>query len=238
MNIWDPFHPAAYFLHATLGVAGILAAIIALALVKGSRGHILAGRIFAVAAAVAATTAIVFSFSRFAPMAIASAVLMLSVVGSAILAHRKKSTWVTAGELITTTLMAFVLLWLVYGVVISVPQGGLLWIPPLFLALVSAALFINDTRFIRQGEAVRESKRLTRHVSRMALAFAVAIHEPTVVFSDDLNIHPSLAFYGPLIIWPAIFFFFKARIRNDSLTIVTANSDRLPGVEANEFSGI
>jgi hypothetical protein len=97
MNIWDPFHPIAYFLHAALGVAGILGAIMALILVKGSERHILAGRIFVVAVAVAAATAIAFSFTTFAPLAIASSVLILSVVGSAILAHRSKSTWVTAG---------------------------------------------------------------------------------------------------------------------------------------------
>jgi hypothetical protein len=220
MNIWDPFHPVAYFLHATLGVAGILAAIMALALAKGSERHILAGRIFAGAAAVAAATAIAFSFTTFAPMAIASAVLLLSVVGSAILAHRSKSTWVAAGELVTTTLMAFVLLWLLYGVAISVPQGGFLWIPPLILALVSAALLVNDIRFIRQSDAGRKSKRLPRHLSRMALAFAIAIHEPIVVFSDDLGIHPSLAFYGPLIIWPTIFLLFNTRIKSGSVAVM------------------
>jgi lysylphosphatidylglycerol synthetase-like protein (DUF2156 family) len=234
VNIWDPFHPVAYFLHGALGIAGILGAIVALALVKGSRPHIFAGRIFAIAAAVAATTAIVFSFARFAPMAIASAVMMFSVVGSAILAHRKKTTWVATGEFITTTLMGFVLLWLLYGVVISVPLGGFLWIPPLVLALVSVALLVNDIRFIRQPDAGRESKRLGRHLSRMALAFAIAVHEPTVVFSDDLNIHPSLAFYGPLVIWPAIFFFFRNRIRNNSMTIVMDNSGRRSPFEANQ----
>jgi hypothetical protein len=56
MNICDPFRPFAYFLHTTLGVAGILGAILALALTKGSNRHILAGRAFAVAAAIAAAT--------------------------------------------------------------------------------------------------------------------------------------------------------------------------------------
>jgi len=73
MNIWDPFHPIAYFLHAALGFAGILGAIAALGVVKGSGAHIWAGRVFALAAAVAAGTAISFSFRSFAPMALASA---------------------------------------------------------------------------------------------------------------------------------------------------------------------
>jgi hypothetical protein len=215
MNIWDPFHPIAYFLHTSLGVAGILGAIIALAVIKGSNTHILAGRIFAVAVAVAATTAIAFSFASFAPMAIASAVMMFSLVGSALLAHRSKSSRVATGELVTTALMALVLLWLLYGLAISLPQGGFLWIPPLIFALLSAAFLINDIRFIRQDDAGRKLKRLPRHLSRMAFAFALAVHEPLVIFADDLNIHPGLAYYGPLIIWPVIVFFFNGRLKKN-----------------------
>ena len=218
MNIWDPFHPVAYFLHAMLGMAGILGAILALAFAKGSSRHILAGRIFGVAATVAAVTAIIFSFTTFAPMAIASAALMLSVVGSAILAHRSNSAAVAAGEFVTTGLMAFVLLWLLYGVVISVPLGGLLWIPPLIFALLSAIFLFNDIRYMRLSDAGRKSKRLRRHFSRMAFAFAIAIHEPIVVFSDDLSLHPGIAYYGPLIIWPAIYILFNARMKSGSVT--------------------
>ena len=219
MNIWDPFHPIAYLLHAILGFAGIFGAMAALTLVKGSASHILAGRVFAAAAAVAAVTALVFSFTTFAPMAIASAVMLLSVVGSAILAHRSKSPSVATAEMVTTLMMAFVVLWLLYGVAMAAPHGGFLWIPPTFLACIAAALLVNDVRFIRLGESGRESRRLPRHLSRMAFAFAIALHEPIVVFSDDLNIHPIIAFYGPLIVWPAIFFFFNSRIKNKSLTL-------------------
>ena len=221
MNIWDLFHPIAYFLHTSLGVAGILGAIIALTVIKGSNTHILAGRIFAVAVAVAATTAIAFSFTSFAPMAIASAVMMFSLVGSALLAHRSKSSRVATGELVTTALMALVLLWLLYGLALSLPQGGLLWIPPLIFALLSAGFLINDVRFITQDDAGRKSKRLPRHLSRMAFAFALAVHEPLVIFADDLNIHPGLAYYGPLVIWPMIVFFFNGRLKKKS--VVFAN---------------
>jgi bacteriorhodopsin len=219
VNIWDPFHPVAYLLHAILGFAGIFGAMTALAVVKGSARHILAGRVFAVAAAVAATTALVFSFTTFAPMAIASAVLLLSVVGGAVLAHREKSPGVAAGELVTTLMMAFVVLWLLYGVAMAAPNGGYLWLPPMFLACVTASLLVNDVRFMRLKQTGRELKRLPRHLSRMAFAFAIAIHEPIVVFSDDLNLHPIVAFYAPLIVWPAIYFFFNARLRDKTLTL-------------------
>lgn len=221
MNIWDPFHPLAYFLHVALGVAGITGAITALALIKGSTPHVIAGRTFAVAAAVAAATAIVFSLTSFAPMAIASAVMMLSVIGSAILALRSNGPRVAVGELVTTVLMALVLAWILYGVAISIPQGGLLWIPPLLLALFAAAFLVNDIRFIRQDDAGRQSKRLPRHFSRMAFAFAIAVHEPMVVFADDLHIHPGVAYYAPFLIWPALALFFKSRLEKNLVTIAS-----------------
>jgi len=218
LNIWDPFHPVAYFLHAVLGIGGILCAILALATTKGSRIHKRAGRLFAVAAAIAAATAIWFSFTNFAPLAIASAMMMLSVLGSGILAHRGKQAWVTHGEVAAAVLMALVLAWLVFGVVQSAPHGGVAWIPPLVLALVACGMLVNDIRFVRRDAPARESHRLLRHVSRMGFAFAIAIHEPTVVFSDDLGIPLSVAFYAPLFIWPAIVFYFRDRIRSGAMT--------------------
>jgi len=223
MNIWDPFHPVAYFLHTILGVAGILGAILALAMTKGSSRHILAGRTFAVAATVVAGTAIAFSFTSFAPMAVASGVMTLSAIGSAFLALRSKSPRISASEMLTTSLMAFTVIWLLAGVVLSLPQGGLLWIPPLVLACFAAALLVNDLRFMRLDSIERQAKRLPRHLSRMAFALAIAVHAPVVVFADDFNIHPALAFYGPLLIWPVIVFYFRMRLRRGLYNSIVMN---------------
>jgi hypothetical protein len=223
MNIWDPFHPVAYFLHTSLGLAGILGAILALSMTKGSSRHILAGRTFAVAAAVAAATAIGFSFTSFAPMAVASGVMTLSAVGSAFLALRSRSPRVTASEMLTSSLMAFAVVWLLAGVAMSVPQGGLLWIPPLVLASFAAALLVNDLRFMRLDDIERNAKRLPRHLSRMAFAFAIAVHAPVVVFADDLNIHPGLAFYCPFLIWPVIVFYFRMRLSRGLYNSIVMN---------------
>jgi hypothetical protein len=56
----------------------------------------------------------------------------------------------------------------------------------------------------------------------MAFAFAIAVHEPIVVFADDLSIHPGLACYGPFIIWPVIFFFFNSRLKKN--LVIVANT--------------
>ena len=219
MNIWDPFHPFAYFLHTILGGAGLLGAVIALSATKGSGRHVLAGRIFAIAASIVAATAILFSLTSFTPMAIASAAITLSAIGSALLALRKKSQKVMMGEVATTILMAAVVLWLLYGVALSLPQGGLLWIPPLAFGAIAVALLVNDIRFVNYASDAREAKRLTRHLSRMSFAFAIAVHEPIVIFADRLGIHPALAFYGPFVIWPILFFFFRDRIRKKLIIV-------------------
>lgn len=213
MNIWDPFHPVAYFLHTVLGVAGILCAIVALLVTKGSVAHRSAGVIFAIAATVAAATALAFSFSAFAPMAIASAAMSISAVGSALLALRRKSWSITTGEIAATLLMALVLAWLLYGAAMSASQGGLLWIPPVLLAAFPAGFLAKDIIFLKQDDASRRSKRLPRHLSRMSFAFTIAVHSPIVVFADRLNVHPSLAFYAPLMIWPIIVILFNGRLR-------------------------
>jgi hypothetical protein len=219
MNIWDPFHPFVYFVHTILGGVGLLGALIALSVTKGSSRHVLAGRAFAVAASVVAATAISFSITSFAPMAMASATITLSAIGSALLAIREKSQKVATGELATTILMAAVVLWLLYGGVLSYSQGGLLWIPPLAFGAIAAALFVNDIRFMKYDSDVRENKRLTRHLSRMSFAFAIAVHEPIVIFADRLSIHPALAFYGPFIVWPLLFVFFNNRINKKMIVI-------------------
>lgn len=224
MNIWDPFHPLAYFIHTVLGVAGLLCAVVALTVTKGSNPHILAGRTFAATGAIAAATAIFFSLTTFAPLTIATAALMLSVIGSALLALRSKSPAVAAGELAAAIVMALVLFWLLYGVVMSVQQGGLLWIPPVLLAILPAALLANDIRFMKQGDVSRKSKRLRRHLSRMALAFTIAIHAPVVVFADNFNIHPGLAFYGPFMIWPVVVYYFNRGIENGSVAVAKGNN--------------
>ena len=204
MNLWDPFNPIAYFLHTVLGVSGIIGAFVALSVTKGTTPHVMAGRVFGFAAAVAAGTAILFSFSNFAPMAIASSALTISAVGSAVLALRTRSARVTAGEIFAAALMALVLIWLLFGAVLAARQGGLLWIPPLVLAGMAACLLVSDILFLRQPDAGRRLQRIKRHLSRMSFALAIVIQAPIVVFADKLNIHPGLAFYGPLVLWPAI----------------------------------
>jgi len=121
-----------------------------------------------------------------------------------------------------TIFMGLVLLGLLYGVVLSIRQGGLLWIPPLLMAVFCVAFLINDVRFMKQDDSGRRLKRLPRHMSRMTFAFAIAVHQPIVIFADDLRIHPGLAFYGPFILWPVLVHFFNGRLKKKQILSASA----------------
>lgn len=76
-------------------------------------------------------------------------------------------------------------------------------LPPLYvlaLPLLYAAFpthFLLDDRRFRQPGADRSARAYPRHLSRMAFAFAIAVHAPVVSFADDLQLNLYVAFLGP-----------------------------------------
>ena len=221
MPIWDPFDPVTYFLHTILGGLGIVGAVIALLALKGSTKHVWAGRVFVVAAFVAAFTAVVFSFTSFSGAALATSTITFSCLGAALLALKPRSRMVLAGEIGTTSLMGIALLWLLLGFAMSVQSG--FWLRPLLYSMIVLVLLIGDIRFVRLDARERVGARIPHHLSRMAFAFAIAVHAPIVSFGADLRLHPIVAFFGPFLIWPAIVLFFRNRKSQGRL--VLANSD-------------
>lgn len=217
MNIWEPFDPFSYFMHTILGGLGILGAIVALSMLKGSSGHVWSGRLFAFAAFVAAATAIVFGLTEFSGAALASSIMTFSCLGAALFALRPKSKAVFSGEILTTALMGLTFLWLLLGILMSLQSGG--WLPPLLYSLFPLGLFVGDIRFLRLNEEQRATIGLSRHFSRMAFALAIAVHAPIVTFSEALNLHPAPAFFGPFLIWPAIVLFFRHRQTRGTLAL-------------------
>ena len=102
-----------------------------------------------------------------------------------------------------------VLAWLLFGAYVSTGGDGPTWLPPLLYAIFLSILLTNDIRFKRLAVEARQRKRLARHISKMAFALAIAMHAPIVSFSDELGLHPALAFFGPFSLWPAIIVYFK-----------------------------
>lgn len=215
----DPFPPVIYFLHTILGTLGVLLALVALGGVKGSSTHVRAGWGFVGASVVAALTAIVFSATSPSPLAVASALMVLALVASAVLALRPASPSVRRAEWAATATMGIA--WLIlaalgaFAVALAagvasppleaeVPPLHVLALPLLYAAFPTYFL-LDDRRFRRPG-ADRSTRAFPRHLSRMAFAFAIAVHAPIVSFADDLQLNLYVAFFGPFLLWPAILF--------------------------------
>ena len=211
MSLWDPYDPITYLLHTILGSAGVLAAVVAIASRKGGVSHVRAGWFFSSFAAVAATTAIAFSATQFSPLAIASSLIVLSLVGGAILALRPRTSIVAMGEVVTLVLMVVPACILLAGVILTRLDGaplGATMLPGAYL-LFPAWFLADDYRFMRSSGDQRRSRAHGRHLSRMAFALAIAVHAPVVSFGDRLGIDPIVAFFGPFMLWPLIVFAFR-----------------------------
>lgn len=217
LELANPFPPASYFLHTIIGTLGVLLAVVALAVAKGSRPHVAAGRGFTAAATIAAATAVHFSFTEPSPLAISSSLMMFGLLLGAVLALRAPTARVRFGEWTATALMA--LAWLVlvllgaFGLaawagLLTPPPGQsapplLAVLPPLAYAVFPTWFLLDDLRFRRPG-ARQRPRAIGRHFSRMAFALAIAVHAPLVSFADDLGIPGWLAFFGPFLLWPLL----------------------------------
>lgn len=215
-----PFPVLPYFLHTIIGTLGVLLAFVALGRRKGSRSHKAAGWGFVVSVAIAALTAIIFSAIVGSTLTLASALLVLGLVCGAVMALRPGTAWTRAGGWVGTGLV--LLSWL-----ILVPMGlfgvaiVLQWVPPppgvaipswssvltpLAYAAFPTWFLLGDLRFRRlQGDA-RRTAGVRQHLSKMAFALAVAVHAPVVTFADDFRLPFLLAFFVPLLLWPAILY--------------------------------
>lgn len=219
LQLADPFPPIVYFLHTILGTLGVVLALVALAGTKGSATHVRAGWGFVIASVVAALTAVAFSMTSPSPLAVASALMVLALVASAILTLRPATSGVRRAEWAATATMSMA--WLILAALgafalalavglaspppeAEVPPLSVLALPLLY-SVFPTHFLLDDRRFRRLGTD-RSARAYPRHLSRMAFAFAIAVHAPVVSFADDLQLNLYLAFFGPFLLWPAILF--------------------------------
>ncbi len=112
-----------------MGTVGVLCAIIALGSQKGGKLHIRMGWVFVVMVAIAATSAIGFSFTRPSPLSVASSLFTYGLVLGAILALRERSGWVKFGERVAFALLIIPFIGL--SLMALLPVGSVLGIIPL-----------------------------------------------------------------------------------------------------------
>lgn len=216
----SPFNPLVYWPHVVLGISSIAFAFIAIGSRKGGQRHRQAGRLFAITMSIAALTAAAFSFVRFAPPALFSAVVALYGIGMAVLSLRRRDGALRRLEVSLSVVPALIALVAAIAAVMALlpPPPGVE--VPLFMrltmsslslavAILFAALAFGDVRFLRSATPTR-SRRYRRHAMRMALAVTEILRAPLISFGPPLGADGLLSFpvyfFGPFFLIPAIYF--------------------------------
>ncbi len=173
VRVWEPHDPVSYFAHVIFGIIAYGAGITALAVTKGSRKHVLAGRVFAVGMIVPALTALIFFLEMRFPLIVFQSLAVLYLVPSGILALRVPSRHRTYDGLLSIVPLALC----GAGVaqtsrVLAQGTAALQLFGPLLFATIFGSLFLSDLR--RLVSAADRSPDLRRHLVRMNLAFAFA----------------------------------------------------------------
>lgn len=211
----DPFNPLVYWPHVVLGISSVFAVLAAIFSAKGSPLHRKAGITFSVAMGVAATTAILFSFWRFAPNALFSSFTVAYGIGMGILSLRPRAggwrvaQWLLVIIPIMATLFALIGIASLFAAQLPLPLLATGIALSSSVAIFFAVLAWKDIAFLRGGDADRFD-RLRRHALRMAVAGAEVVRAPLMSFGPPIGPDGALTiplyFFGPFLLIPLIYF--------------------------------
>lgn len=205
-----PFDPLSYWAHLAIGSIALLAALVALSTGKGGRWHKRAGWLFMGGVAVAATTAIIFSFTRFAPPAILSALVAFYAITTSWLAIRRRDAGVKRLEMALSALLLITTLLFLIATSRALALG-IATLPGAFsLIVIPLALLAGDGWYFTHYDQ-RPRVRLFRHVSRMAWTLVIAVRAPLFELTDDLSLNRDLVVMLPLLIAPLVLLLFGRR---------------------------
>jgi len=197
-------------LHLVLGFGAAAAAVIALAVGKGSRLHKQAGWVFVAGMTVAAITAWQFMIARPLPLAMIQATMALYALGTAVLAINPHWRLARSGEWALFALICFVMLGVVATAVRLFLSGTPFFIAPMTFFLILAYFAVLDWRYLHAGEVARID-RVRRHALRMALAVSETVRAPLLTFADELGLPFQAIVFGSFLLVPLIFFSFAPR---------------------------
>ena len=202
-------------LHYALGAIALLALLAALVARKGSKAHIVSGRIFVVGMMIAAVTAYYFVFVSFDIPPVFDATLFVVAAGTAVLALQPPGKWIRRAELLLTvvTFVAAAMLILV-GSMLLRSGAGLSAVPAAVHGAIFAALFFEDLSFRKSTE--RDKRKVRRHLFRMSWAVAIGVYAPLFTFRDSVGLSSEAVYFGAMALGPlTMLTFWKTASRLD-----------------------
>lgn len=208
-----PFDPFSYYIHILVGLIAISAALIALFVRKGSKPHILAGRVFAIGVTIVAVSSLALLSVRMIPPLLVATFLSVYTAGTALLALRPAGALVKVAEYSLSALIVVIAGLFVQMSIPHVVQGNIPAIGPIVILAIPFILLIGDVNFYRQPSR-RQELRVRRHLARMIWALVVVIRAPIVEVNVVLQIPTPLILIGPLVVAPVLIWFFMRKFPN------------------------
>lgn len=209
VNLADyaPFDPFSYYIHIVIGLVGWIGALVALASQKGSRRHVLGGRLFMISTVVVSVTALVLLATRFAPPLFVAALTAVYAIATAFLALRPGTQKVRRTEYGLFVFELAVLLLFMAMAIPNIMAGNINPMGPLVISIIPIILLVGDINFFRNPDR-RTVLRIRRHLARMIWALIISVRAPLAEIYAELSIPVAFILFGPLIIAPLMIWFF------------------------------
>jgi len=169
----DPYDPIVYIVHVLLGFIAFFAGIVAIASRKGSRRHVLTGKVFAYLMLVVSITTLVFAMDKLLPLAVLLAVGVMYMVPSAINAFHQHRGYALIWDRVLIVIPLLIFTFAAMQAVRGLTNASLPALGPILMASTFGFLLIEDLLLFRKIERDRLFW-VRRHMVRMILAFTFA----------------------------------------------------------------
>jgi len=209
VNLMDtaPYGPLAYYGHIAIGSVGLIAAITALIVRKGSPPHIWAGRIFIGSIVILAVTSLVMLSMQMVPPLLVAAITSVYAVATAFLALKPASKGVKRAEYGLFGIELLLLMLFITMASITVATSNLNPVGPAVISIIPLILLAGDINFFRKADQ-RTKLRVRRHLSRMIWAFVIAVRAPMAEIYHYLSLPVWVILFGPLVVAPILIWLF------------------------------
>lgn len=199
------------YAHTVMGGLALMGGVIALSVIKGSKPHRLAGRVFVIGMLASSITTLVFMTHRFLPLAILMAAATVVLLFSSLAAIKNTAAKNSKSDIILTGILIVISLFPLMLVIRSIVTGNfsVFW-GPLVLFLLFLWLLFEDWQYLKNPRPSR-SYRIKRHLTRMILAFAFGVMA-LVRIGIKLGLSLELSVILPLFAALVLIVFFRRKV--------------------------